>query len=222
MTSQPSMFGDSLAPQPSASPTSNYIQPTLSHGLRIWWAFFWRNTLLSGGLAFILGIELVLLARYIPLARSRYFLAYGAYVLEYITAIFIMHFIVRKKFQTFRIILAPSGDSDAAQILPATFRRTFRIWWTYTWRSAIYRVILGVAMSVPLGFLTGAVAAMSPRLGQVFGWLTGVAAGGAAGLFAIYSNILDEDIAGFCVSLAPRETPVPAVTAAIAPSPGSA
>jgi hypothetical protein len=220
MTSQPSMFGEPSAAQPAAS-NSNYIQPTLSHGLRIWWAFFWRNTLLSGGLAFILGIELVLLARYIPLARTRYVLTYGGYVLEYITAIFIMHFIVRKKFQRFRIILSPSGDTDAAQILPATFRRTFRIWWTYTWRTVIYRVILGVAMSVPLGFLTGAVAVISPRLGPVSIWLTGVAAGGAAGLFAIYSNILDEDIAGFRVSLAPRETPVPAGAAAIAPFPGS-
>jgi hypothetical protein len=63
-------------------------------------------------------------------------------------------------------------------------------------------------MSVPLGVVTGAVAAISPQIGQVFTWITQVVISGAVGLFTIYSNILDEDIAGFRVSLAPRSTAV--------------
>jgi hypothetical protein len=71
--------------------------------------------------------------------------------------------------------------------------------------------------------VSGAVAAISPQLGQVFSWLMGVVMSGAVGLFTIYSNILDEDIAGFRVSLAPRTTAVwPEETLPVEPSPSSA
>jgi hypothetical protein len=207
---------------PTAPVATNYIQPNLGHGLRIWWAFFWRNT----GIAFLIGAffgaALMFLSRANHFTVDPRFLTYGGYVLEYITAIFVMHFIVQKKFRGFRIILTPANTDDSSRILPPIFRRTVRIWWTFAWRSAVYRVALTVAMSVPLGVVTGAVAGISPQLGQFFTWAMGVAVSGAVGLFTIYSNILDEDIAGFRVSLAPRTTAVwPEEILQVEPSPGA-
>ncbi len=164
MSTPASMFGEDSARQP-VSTNSDYIQPNLGHGLRIWWAFFW--------------------------------------------AIFVMHFIVRKKFRAFRIILTAVGYGDTAQILQPTFGRTFRIWWTYTWRTVIYLTVLSIAMSVPLGFISGAVAVIYPPLGDAFLQFARTAIAGAVGLYTIYANILDEDIAGFRVSLAPRSPTIP-------------
>ena len=222
MSSQPSLTGSPAAASNLAS-AGNYIQPTLSHGLRIWWAFFWRNT----GISFI--VTAVLTAAALFAAQANHFrvdprfLTYGGYVAEYITAIFVVHVIVQKRFRAFRIILTPQGAGDSAQALPPVFPRTFRIWWTFMWRSVVYRVILTVAMSVPLGVVTGALSAISPLAGRLFNGTMQVVIGGAVGLFTIYSNILDEDIADFRVSLAPRNTPVwPEEVLRVEPSAGAA
>jgi len=55
MASQPSLSGNTVgAPAPSA--LSSYIQPTLNHGLRIWWAFFWPTYLITVILAIALNL----------------------------------------------------------------------------------------------------------------------------------------------------------------------
>ena len=208
MSTPASMFGEDSARQP-VSTNSDYIQPNLGHGLRIWWAFFWRNTLISLILGFMLGIAVVMLYKVIPFSKRHLVIFYGAYVVEYVVAIFVMHFIVRKKFRAFRIILTAVGYGDTAQILQPTFGRTFRIWWTYTWRTVIYLTVLSIAMSVPLGFISGAVAVIYPPLGDAFLQFARTAIAGAVGLYTIYANILDEDIAGFRVSLAPRSPTIP-------------
>lgn len=207
MASQPSLSGNTAA-APAPSALSDYIQPTLAHGLRIWWAFFWRNSAISFVVAAVLSTAIMFAARVNHFVVETRFLNLGGYVIEYVTAIFVVHFIVQKRFRSFRMILTPQDASDSANILPPTFKRTFRVWWTFMWRSVVYRVPLTLAMSVPLGVATGAVAAISPQAGQVFASITQVAIGGAVGLFTIYSNILDEDIADFRVSLAPRNTAV--------------
>ena len=46
MSTSPPISGDG-PPAQENSYDRGYIQPTLGHGLRIWWAFYWRNTLLS-------------------------------------------------------------------------------------------------------------------------------------------------------------------------------
>jgi hypothetical protein len=112
--------------------------------------------------------------------------------------------LVRKKFRHFRLILTAQRDGGV-DILEPTVRRTFRIWWTYAWHSVLYLIALSVAVYVPLGFLAGALGAIFPPLAGLFYQLIHTAVEGAAGLFTIYSNILDEDIAGFRVSLAPRD-----------------
>jgi hypothetical protein len=187
-----------------ASAEKYYVQPTLGHALRVWWAFFWRNTLISDGIVIVLVVALMALTRYIPFSRTVRIIPFCSYLIEYIVAIFVIHFVAYKRFRHFRVILTEQRDGGV-DILEPTFRRTFRIWWTFTWRSVVYLIALSVAVYVPLGFLSSAFAAIFPALAVVFNTFFHALVEGAAGLFTIYSNILDEDISGFRVSLAPRD-----------------
>jgi hypothetical protein len=215
------MFGHTPTVPPVPA-SGNYIQPNLGHGLRIWWAFFWRNTLISAAAGFLLGIVLIALARYISIPARGYAVTFGGYLIEYIAAIFVIHFIARKKFREFRIILTVQHE-NSVDILEPTFDRTFRIWWTYTWRSIVYLIALSVAMYVPLGFLSGAVAVIFPPLAGPFVQFARIIMEAAVGLFTIYSNILDEDIAGFRVGLAPRDAvSLPSELPNLGPLPGPA
>ena len=130
--------------------------------------------------------------------------SYWSYSVDYAVTLAMMYFILRKRFRAFQIRLV--SKSDRTQVLQPTFRRTFRIWWTFTWRSLVYRIILSFAMSVPMGFLSGAVAVIYPSLAAGFGVFAGLAIEAGVGLFVIYSNILDEEIADFCVTLIPNST----------------
>ncbi len=188
MPAPPSLMGDRPVAQPVAS-ENGYIQPTLSHGLRIWWALFWRTTLASS-ISFggpVLAFHLVL-----P--------PYWSFSVDYAVTLAMMYFILRKRFRGFQIRLL--SKFDRTQVLQPNFRRTVRIWWTFTWRTLVYRIVLSFAMSVPLGFLSGAVAVIYPPLGPAFGFLVGLAIEAGVGLFTIYSSILDEEIGDFCVTLA--------------------
>jgi hypothetical protein len=190
MADLPSMMGESAVPQTVAS-DPDYVQPNLSHGLRIWWALFWRTTLASsisyGGP--VMAFHLVL-----P--------SYWSYSVNYAVTLAMMCFIVRKRFRNFHIRLL--SKSDRTQILPPTFRRTFRIWWAFTWRTLVYRIILTFVMSVPMGYLSGAVQVIYPPIATAFSVFTAIAIEAGVGLFTIYSSILDEEIGDFCVTLAPN------------------
>ena len=112
---------------PAAPAEKYYIQPTLGHALRIWWAFFWRNTLISVGIVIVLSVALMALTRYIPFSRTSSLIPYSSYGIEYTVAIFVIYYVMRKKFRHFRIILTEQRDS-AVDILEPTFGLTFRIW----------------------------------------------------------------------------------------------
>jgi hypothetical protein len=159
-------------------------------------------------LSFVLGVEAHLLYLRDAFSLQVYstILKVGPYVLGFAAAIFIMHYVVRKRFRTFRISLTSIRSSDFGQMLQPTRKRTFRIWWTYTWRTALYVVILSVAANIPMAFILGVAIVVSPALGKIVAQLIQLVFAGAAGLFVIYSNILDEDIADFRVGLVPSET----------------
>ena len=130
-----------------------------------------------------------------------------------------MYFILRKRFRGFQIRLV--SKSDRSRLLEPTVWRTFQIWWTFTWRTRIDRIVLSFVMSVPMGFLTGAVAVIYPPLGPAFSIFMGLAIEAGVGLFTIYSSILDEEISDFCVTLAPNMKVELAPNAPItSPSPG--
>jgi len=185
-----SLLGNRPEVQPPA-PDSDYIQPNLGHGLRIWWALFWRTTLI-GSIAYA-GPTLAFHVALTP---------YWSYSFNYGAALAMMYFVVRKRFRKFHIRLTLIGDRT--RVLEPTFWRIFRIWWTFTWRTLVYRIILSFAMSVPMGFVSGAVAVIYPPLGPAFTVFAGLAVDACVGLFTIYSSILDEEIGDFCVTLVPN------------------
>lgn len=191
----------------SGVPEDNYIQPNLGHGLRIWWALFWRTTLAS---MIMYGGSVRALHSVLP--------SYFSYSVDYAVTLGMMYFILRKRYRHFQIRLV--SRTDRSQTQPLTFLRSVRIWWTFTWRTLVYRIVLSFVMSVPVGFLRGAVAVIYPPFGPVFGLLVGLAIEAGVGLFVIYSNILDEEMSDFCVTLAPNN-PDFALPDAAAPSPAA-
>jgi len=215
----PSMFD--AAPEPLSVPSylRGYIQPTFNHGLRIWWAFFWRTTLISMVITFGInfGLRVIYEHTNVPGNLIRPLMRFSPYVVSYTVALFIMEYILRKRFRDFRIgLLAPGISADTPE-LPATFGRTVRVWWTYSWRTILYRIIIMVAATIPLSVLNG-VFSRIPLLQIVVSALVMVAVDAAAGLFVIYSNILDEDFGDFRVCLLPLEKSVVSAESIAAPA----
>jgi hypothetical protein len=191
----------------SPLPDSNYIQPNLGHGLRIWWAFYWPTTLIGGFLLIVLNFWLRKLYEDMVLPANLVgpILKFDPYVLSYAVAFFVMYYILRKNFRHFRIGLLSNRGGEGAQPLSPTFGRTLRVWWTYSWRTLAYTGIAWVVVVLPMTWFVGLFKPSPLFVGLFFGLLAVIIAG-AVGLFAIYSNILDEDIAGFRVCVLPRQT----------------
>jgi hypothetical protein len=210
------MFDVPRSASSESSATINYIQPTLGHGLRIWWAFFWPTNLISTFLVIVLNYWLRYLYEnsYLSGTLVRPFLRYDAYFLMYAVAFFVMHYILRKNFRQFRVALLSRRGGEGSESLEPTFRRTLRVWWTYSWRSLVYGLIAAFVTAIPSGVLVGAFG-WNHRLEALVRFLLSIALGGAVGLFVIYSNILDEDFGDFRVCLLPRQsaTVVPAAPA---------
>jgi hypothetical protein len=191
----------------SALPDSNYVQPNFGHGLRIWWAFYWPTTLIGGFLLFVLDFWLRKLYEDLVLPASVVgpMLKFDGYVLSYVVAFFVMYYILRKNFRHFRIGLLSNGGGEGAQLLTPTFGRTLRVWWTYSWRTLLYTAVVWIAAVLPLSSFAR-VFNSSPLFTTIIETLLTLNVSAAVGLYAIYSNILDEDIAGFRVRLLPRES----------------
>src|SRR5713101_6239709 len=57
MLSNPGSFDASLErPSPSQE---NYVQPTVGHGLRIWWAYYWPTSMISFFIIVVLTVLLL-------------------------------------------------------------------------------------------------------------------------------------------------------------------
>jgi hypothetical protein len=209
------------APSPAVTlplPDSNYVQPNFGHGLRIWWAFYWPTTLIGGFLLIVLNFwlrklyeDMVLSANFVgPILK------FDPYVLSYVVAFFVMYYILRKNFRRFRLGLLSNRGGEGAQLLSPTFGRTLRVWWTYSWRTLLYTAVVWIAAVLPLSSFARVFS--SARLfTAIFDGLLALSVSAAVGLYAFYSNILDEDISGFRVCLLPRQVetishPTPAAT----------
>jgi hypothetical protein len=207
------------APESPSVPSylRGYIQPTFNHGLRIWWAFFWRTTLITMVLTFAINFGLRVIYEHTNLPGNVIgpIMRFLPYAISYAVALFIMEYILRKRFRDFRIGLLPPGVSVDTPELPATLERTVRVWWTYSWRTILYRVIIHFVATIPLSFLLG-VFTRIPMLQALVRALVLVAVDAAAGLFVIYSNILDEDFGDFRVCLLPLEKSAATVEATAA------
>jgi hypothetical protein len=207
---------DSPSPAPAATQETSYIQPTFNDGLRIWWALFWPTTLIAGILAAALNYSLrrIYQDTDIPGSVLGRIMKFDPYVLTYIVALFVMDYVLEKNFRHFRLGLLSNRGGEGAQPLPVTLGRTLRVWWTYSWRSLIYRLILVFITTIPLGVILGLFTGL-PVAHALLQFLAAIAIEGVAALFVIYSNILDEDFGDFRVCLLPRqkENVVPATPA---------
>jgi len=200
-------------------PPSNYIQPTLNHGLRIWWAYYWPTMLIAAVLSFcvtywlrVLYQDLVVSATvFIWVARLQ------SYVLTYLVAIFTVQYVLRRRFRRFRIALVSTSMAEGAERLAVTAIRGLRVWWTFTWRTMVYAAVAYVVVILPLGWFVG-IFAPGPIFVTIFFLLVGFVINGAISLFIIYSNILDEDFGDFRVVLLPREPDARDAAAAAPPA----
>lgn len=217
MLSAPSMFN---APSVAsvAAPPSNYIQPTLNHGLRIWWAYYWPTNVIATILVFCSAFWVRKLYEGGSLSANAtiWVLRVLPYVTTYLVALLIIRYVLAKRFRRFRIGLLPSAGGGDARPLRPTWKRTIRVWWTFSWRSILYVIVLSFAASVSLGMLMGFLSEMGRAMAILVPLAESLVISGAVGLFVIYSNILDEDFGDFRVVLLPRE-PVPQNAAAAAP-----
>lgn len=206
-------------PAPAPAVSEGYIQPNLSHGLRIWWAFFWRTTLA----ATVLTIATTVALRRIyedaegPTYVSAHIIVplmkYDQYLFTYGIGLLVMGYILRKNFHHFRIGLLSHFGTEAPHILRPTAWRTIRVWWTYSWRSLVYYLIAWVVVILPLTWFAGLFGPPKP-FAAIFVAAVGIVIGGAVGLFVIYAHLLDEDIGDFRVALLPRDGSLPAATSA--------
>jgi hypothetical protein len=205
MPGPPSIFDAPHAAFSSPPSLSNYIQPNLGHGLRIWWAFFWPATLIVAFLTFILNFWLRWLYENtnVPGSLIGPIMKLSPYVLTYVIALFVMYYILHKNFQQFRIGLLSNRGGEGSELLGPTLRRTVRVWWTYSWRTLIYGLIAVFVTAIPRAVFVG-LFGWNRRLEVLVATLISIALGGAVGLFVIYSNILDEDFGDFRVCLLPR------------------
>lgn len=218
MLSSPSMFNAPSTVRES-KPDAVYIQPTLNHALRIWWAYYWPTSLAAGMIIFCGAFWLRLL--YERVAISAHTLRISLIVLPYAATaaigVLIFRYILGKRFRHFRIALLPAAGGSEATPLRPVWRRTIRVWWTFTWRSVIYGIVLGLLVGLSLGVVMAMLREMGGILAAFVPIIQGLIIGGAVGLFVIYSNILDEKFGDFKVVLLPREVARQTPMAANAP-----
>ncbi len=215
MLSAPSMFN---APAAARAPNSDssYIQPTLNHGLRIWWAYYWPTALAELVLSFVASLLLRLLYNDVIISAGTmlWTLRIQAYLLEYFISLFTVYYVLHRKFRSFRIALLPRASTAPSEPLPVTARRALRVWWTFSWRTLIYRLIVTFVATIPLGMIGGVLSEMNRVMAALVPLLEALFISAIVGLFVIYSNVLDEEFGDFRVVLLPRETKAEPISAA--------
>jgi hypothetical protein len=219
MPEPPSIY-NAAAELPRADLAGNdYMQPTFGHGLRIWWAIFWKVQLISGVLDVLLRAWVMYLYRETTLEAHllRPALLAGPFVIQYSTTLMVMYFVLRKTFRSFRLQLTLGDMVDGSEPASYTWGRVARVWFAYSWRTLIYGLIAAFVVGFPTGALLGAFSRM-PAVYQTLQLLVGTIVNGAVGLFVIYTNVIDEKFGDFRVSLLPRQTSSVTVQAAALPT----
>lgn len=208
MLSKPGMFEAPSAA--SVPPLDDYIQPTLSHALRVWWAYYWRTTLIAGFYGIF--VSFTLRSVYASAGPNSAWVSWAKqaqdFILTAIVAIFVLDYILEKQFKHFRIGLLSAASAIERHDVPVTLWRSMRVWWSFTWRNIVGSVIGYVVVILPLSWLI--TITRPPELAAlVVMFLSGFAVAGLVALFVIYSSILDEEFGDFRVALLPRKEVVP-------------
>lgn|SRR5215467_3713368 len=212
---------DDASSSHASVPLGDYIQPTLNHGLRVWWAYYWPTSLIS--FVFIAMISIALRLAWQNFLVSASFVRWAnsilPYAVTYAISLFIIHYILAKRFRHFRVALLPRDISSTDQSLPRTVARTIRVWWAFSWRAVVFSVILRFAGGIAIGFVVAALSMLGPGMTALVPIAAQVIIDGAVGLFVMYSAILDEEFGDFRVALLPRGDVTTVASAAPTPSP---
>lgn len=210
------------APSASAAsvPQSDYIQPTLNHGLRVWWAYYWPTTLavlaISLVVGFFLGI-LMALGLLSPSSLSTIAVA-QVYIWTALVSILSIRYILAKRFSHFQIALLPAAAAGTANPLPRTARRTIRVWWAFIWRFVVFSLIFRFTAGLVIGPIVNLLSLIGPKMAVIVPLAAQVVLDGAVGLFVMYSAILEEEFGDFRVCLMPRKAAEPVAPPVPAPS----
>lgn len=93
------------------------------------------------------------------------------------------------------------ADSEFAS--DVTLERVLSVWWAFLWRTALYGMILGVALGFIGGFVVGA--AGRPDLGApvraLLGWLGSIPVS-----FVVMSIVLKKRYGSFSIRLLPQSS----------------
>lgn len=198
---------DSLEPPEAAAPAAGngqYIQPTLDHGLPIWWAYFWLVTLIARFLTVVsnLGLKYLYENQYAPGWLIRYPIRYGSYAIEIIVGYFVFYYLLHKNVRRFRIALLPKGamptDGSGVMPLPATISRSIRVWWTFISRRVVYAFIAYIVVMLPLTWFAALFNPGRVSAG-IFFFVAGLVVNGSVSRFIICSSLLDEGFGDFPV-----------------------
>jgi hypothetical protein len=221
MLSKPGIFDDA-SPSHASLTLEDYIQPTLNHGLRVWWAYYWPTSLISACLIATMIVALRIAWQNALVSGNFIRWANGIlpYVVTYAISLFIIHYLLAKRFRHFRVALLPRDISSTEQSLPRTFPRTIRVWWAFSWRAVVLSVIVRFAGGIAIGFVVAALSLMGPVMTTLVPIVAQIIIDAAVGLFVMYSAILDEEFGDFRVALLPRKDA--AAVAAAAPTPSAA
>jgi hypothetical protein len=205
MLSKPGLF-NAPSLEGASFPQENYIQPNLSHCLRIWWAYYWLTFLIS---SFMIGVLMVLLRKaWENVMISGQVVIWANRILPFVAffavSVLSIRRILGKKFRYFCIALLPRDATSGVEHMSRTFQRTLRVWWAFSWRAVVCSVIIRVAGSIALSLPIGILTAMGGMMAVVVPIVSQIVMDGAVGVFVIYSWILDEEFGDFRVTLVPR------------------
>jgi len=184
------------------STRADYVQPTLGHALRIWWAFYWRTSAVTIVLVALstAALRFMYQSRGISFDTFVWGTKLAPYVFYYCAAIPVMRFVLHKRFRQFRVVLWSQAGEPPSETEKPFYGRVIRVWWAFCWRAALYSVIGTVVAGFPLRFVV-ALFAPTPKVSALFEMVLATMVGAAMGLYVIYSTILDENMADFRVGL---------------------
>lgn len=191
--------------RPNIHQPEDYITPTLNHGLRIWWAYFWPVALATVVAMVIAGIIGAVRMKQGSVNLEEFnLIVEGTAVISIIAAGLVsFQYLLHKRFRQFRIALYPNPLTPGAVPLKPTFRHALRLWWAFNWRAALWSLLFQVVAAVPIAFIMGALSFIPGTVAFAVLLLRVVIESGVS-LFVIYSSILDEEFGSFSVRLVPR------------------
>ncbi|HEV2298356.1 MAG TPA: hypothetical protein VGR72_07550 [Candidatus Acidoferrales bacterium] len=201
-------------------PLDDYIQPTLNHGLRVWWAYYWPTTLAVIAVCLVVGFLMgILIALRLLSPGSLNTIAVAqVYVWTALVSILSIRYILAKRFSHFQIALLPAAATGTTSPLPRTARRIIRVWWAFIWRFVVFSLIFRFTAGLVIGPIVNLLSLIGPKMAAIVPLAAQVVLDGAVGLYVMYSAILDEEFGDFRVCLMPRKAAEPVAPPVPAPS----